>query len=155
MDPNAVVLIALALALFVAELKVPTHGLLAGLGMLALAIGATIIVAEGGVGFGGGPWIVAAGVAGTCVLFGFWASKAAAARGRPVYPGGANLAGRPGVSRTAVDPLGEVFVDGALWSADARTATIPAGSPIVVVGRRGLVLEVEPAALASPGRGET
>jgi len=154
LDPNAVILIALALALFIAELKISTQGVLAGLGIVALAIGAVLLVRAGTVGFGAGPWIVAGTVVVLCVLAGFWAAKVAAARRLPPYRGVGPDRGPLGRTRTALDPTGEVFVDGALWNATARGGAIPAGSSMVVVGRRGLMLEVEPPAAAAAGTRE-
>ena len=162
MDPNAVILIALALALFIAELKISTQGVLTGLGMVALVIGTALLIRDGTVGFGAGPWIVAGTVLGLCVLFGFWAAKVAASRKLPPYSGLGPETGladgqgvrQGGIARTELDPNGEVFVDGALWNATSTGGAIPAGSPIVVVGRRGLLLEVEPPAVAAAGSKE-
>ena len=162
MDPNAVILIALALALFIAELKISTQGVLTGLGMVALVIGAALLVRGGTVGFGAGPWIVVGTVLILCVLFAVWAARVAASRKLPPYRGLGPEAGKAGgqgvrqggVARTELNPGGEVFVDGALWNATSRGGAIPAGSPIVVVGRRGLLLEVEPPAVAAAGSKE-
>ena len=158
-DPNAVILIALALALFIAELKISTQGVLTTLGMVALAIGAALLIRDGTVGFGAGPWLVAGTVLVLCVVFGLWTVKVAQTRKLPPYPGLGPSAGqgedRHGVARTDLDPSGEVFVGGALWNAKARGGAIPAGSSIIVVGRRGLVLEVEPPAVAAAGSRES
>ncbi len=54
------------------------------------------------------------------------------------------LIGKVGEAHTDVYAEGSVYVDGEEWS--GRSASfIPAGSPVKVVGREGLVLIVEPA----------
>jgi membrane-bound ClpP family serine protease len=54
------------------------------------------------------------------------------------------LIGKTGEARTDVFAEGTVYVDGEEWS--GRSATfIPAGSPVRVVAREGLILLVEPA----------
>ncbi len=52
--------------------------------------------------------------------------------------------GKVGEVRTALDPVGSVFVNGELWSARAETVLAP-GARIIVTGREGLTLFVEPA----------
>ncbi|MGA9190108.1 MAG: NfeD family protein [Anaerolineales bacterium] len=52
--------------------------------------------------------------------------------------------GKVGEARTLLNPVGSVFVNGELWSARADTE-IPPGTKIVVVGREGLILIVQPA----------
>lgn len=52
--------------------------------------------------------------------------------------------GKVGEVRTALDPVGSVFVNGELWSARADGELAP-GARIIVTGREGLILLVEPA----------
>ncbi|MGD8553888.1 MAG: NfeD family protein [Anaerolineales bacterium] len=53
-----------------------------------------------------------------------------------------DLLNQVGEVRTAIDPMGSVYVAGELWTAKAES-TIPAGSSVRVVGRDGLILVVE------------
>jgi membrane-bound ClpP family serine protease len=46
--------------------------------------------------------------------------------------------------RTTLNPVGSVFVNGELWSARAETELSP-GTTIIVTGREGLTLIVQPA----------
>ncbi len=76
----------------------------------------------------------------------FWLilSKALEAyRGKPSHDPTAVLS-QIGEVRTAIDPLGSVYVAGELWTATAETA-LAVGTMIRVVGREGLTLVVEPA----------
>ncbi len=53
-----------------------------------------------------------------------------------------NLIGKTGEARTSIHLEGTAHIDGELWS--VRSATpIPAGAQVKVVGREGLVLDVE------------
>lgn len=56
----------------------------------------------------------------------------------------ARLIGKTGEAHTDVFTEGSVYVDGEEWTGRSRVF-IPAGSPVRVVGREGLVLIVEPA----------
>lgn len=55
-----------------------------------------------------------------------------------------------GEVRTAIDPIGSVYVGGELWTATA-VSDIPAGRSVRIVGREGLILTVEPEAEAMGG----
>lgn len=52
--------------------------------------------------------------------------------------------GKVGEVRTLLNPVGSVFVNGEMWSARADTEIAP-GAKIVVTGREGLILIVQPA----------
>ncbi len=53
------------------------------------------------------------------------------------------LVGALGEARTEVHQEGSVYVHGELWSAFSKVA-IPANAKVHVLGRSGLILEVEP-----------
>jgi membrane-bound serine protease (ClpP class) len=52
------------------------------------------------------------------------------------------VVGQTGVSRTAIEPVGTIYVGGEYWSARSDQV-IPAGAWVLVTGRKGLVLSVE------------
>jgi membrane protein implicated in regulation of membrane protease activity len=71
----------------------------------------------------------------------------AVARGRP-RSGAESLVGRVGVMRALPAPLGQVFVDGALWRARpllGEEEALHVGDPVVVERVSGLTLTVRPA----------
>ena len=146
MSTFGVVLLLLGAALAAAEAHVPSHGLLGGTAAAAAAGGVALVV--GGAGFG-----LAAALAAGLVL-GLVASvyvmvvvrKAiSASRGR-VRGGAEGLIGRVGEVRAAPAPLGQVFLDGALWRARVWAgddeAELRRGDPIVVERVDGLTLTV-------------
>ncbi len=65
-------------------------------------------------------------------------------RAAPTHDPSSVLA-KVGEVRTAIDPIGSVYVGGELWTATAESE-IPPGRNVRIVGRQGLVLMVEPAA---------
>ena len=141
-----VILLLLALGLLAAETQVPSGGVLGGAGIAALVAGILLLYDTDSEAFAVSvPAAIAAGVLlGGFTLFA--ASKGLAAR-RPRARGGPDeLVGEPGVVRTALDPVGQVFVQGALWrarSADPETS-LAEGRRIEVKAVEGLTVTVEP-----------
>lgn len=134
----------LALILFIADLKAPTHGILSVGGTFALILGMAFLVNSGPVGLGVN--LIVSVLVGliTLAFFGLFIRKVIAARHRPVFAGAESIVGARGEAREELAPEGLVFVSGALWKAVATSVPIHAGSPIRVVARKGLQLEVVP-----------
>jgi membrane-bound serine protease (ClpP class) len=138
-----VILILLALVLFGLEVKIASHGVLAAGGIVAMVIGALILVNS--------PWpearihlSTALGVtlplaAITIILL----RVAVAAKRRKEVAGEAAMIDSIGIAQTDLDPMGKVLVRGEIWDAHATTK-IPRGSRIRVRKIAGLTLEVEP-----------
>ncbi|HEX7263920.1 MAG TPA: nodulation protein NfeD [Candidatus Dormibacteraeota bacterium] len=135
-------LMLLALALFVADLKANTHGILSFGGVLALLLGMAFLINTGPIGLGVNPVAVIVAAALTTAFFVFFIRKVWAARRRPVTTGAEALVGARGEAREDLSPEGLVFVRGALWKAVASASPIPIGSQVRVVGRKGLQLQV-------------
>lgn len=138
-----VALLVLAFALIIAEAHLPTGGLL-GLAGIAAMIGGGLLLFDPG---DGGPTVsplVAVPVA--LVLGGgtiFVAQRVLAARHREVSTGEEELLGSTARVRTAIDPIGQVFVEGALWRARAADGNpIEAGAAVTVEAIDGLTLIV-------------
>jgi membrane-bound serine protease (ClpP class) len=148
MTELAIALLVVALLLFIAEAHAPTTVLgLLGVGSLV------------GAGFA---WrdadhdlpvavIIIAGVllAGFVVFAG---RKALAAhRDEPVRTGSEELVGAVGEVREPLDPVGQVYLSGALWRARISGAErIELGNRVRVRSVDGLTLEVEPVADQNP-----
>lgn len=136
----------------VAEAHYPSHGLLGGLGVTAMAVGAVMAIS----GLGAG---VVLGVLGGTALAGVGFSalalsvkQGAAVRQRGVRTGAEAMIGHLGVVRSWADSAGTVALDGALWR--ARRSACPdedegpelqPGDPVVVDRLTGLTLSVRPA----------
>ena len=131
----------LALVLFIADLKAPTHGFLSVGGVIALVLGMAFLVNTGPVGLGVNPVVAVGFGLITFAFFVFFIRKIWAARRQPAVVGSEAMLGALGEVREAVAPEGLVFVRGALWRATAADP-IPAGVPVRVVGQKGLELTV-------------
>ena len=131
----------LALVLFIADLKAPTHGFLSVGGVFALVIGMAFLINTGPVGLGVNPIASVITALLTFGFFVFFIRKVLAARRQPAFSGADSMIGALGEAREEVAPEGLVFVAGALWKATSD-APIPAGSAVRVVGRQGLQLQV-------------
>jgi membrane-bound serine protease (ClpP class) len=75
-------------------------------------------------------------------FFIFFVDRVLRSRRRQVFTGVDALVGALGEAREELSPEGLIFVRGALWKAVAQGGPIPVSSPVQVVGRDGLRLEV-------------
>jgi membrane-bound serine protease (ClpP class) len=137
-----IALILLAIAFFVAEIKVASHGTLAAGGVISLVLGSIILFRGETAKLS---WAVIAGATVTTTLF-FLVIVGAGLRAqrRPVQTGGRGLVGRGGRAMERLAPQGRVEVNGELWNARSD-AEVDAGSAVVVTGLEGLTLRVRPA----------
>ena len=144
METAGVLLIVMGVALAAAEAHVPS-GVLGALAVAAIVGGIFLVVTGAGVSLAIG---LAAGLAAGVVAAGFmWIvlRKALLARRRTVRNGPEGLVGRVGEVRAAPAPVGQVFLDGALWRArlwNDDDAVLERGDPIVVEHVDGLTLTV-------------
>jgi membrane-bound serine protease (ClpP class) len=138
-----------AFALFAAEAKFATHGILTVGGIVLLTLGGLLLVdspiPEMRVHF-----LTALAVSIPFgVITAFLMTIALKARRNKVVTGVQGLIGETGVAQTALSPQGKVFVHGELWDAVASSA-LPVGQMVVVRRVDGLTLEVEPLAATAP-----
>ena len=137
-----VLLILLAIGLFILEANVTSHGALAAGGIVAMVIGALILVDS--------PWpearirlstalsVTLPLAAVIIILMRF----ALAAQRRKVVTGEAGMIDAVGVAQTDLDPEGKVMVRGEVWDARAQ-GKILKGTRVRVRGLDGLTLLVE------------
>jgi membrane-bound ClpP family serine protease len=132
--------------LLVAEAHLPTYGLLGLAGVVALVAGGAIAVD----GSGGGVALVLTVAVVLALIAGL--ALVTAVRGvarvarRRARTGPEALVGHVGIVRNELEPVGQVFVDGALWRArpcfDDEADDLHAGDPVVVERVKGLTLSV-------------
>lgn len=137
----AVGLLVLAVVLFVLEAKIVSHGVLAAGGVVAMVLGAVLLVE--------GPpelrirWGTALAVS---IPFGiitvFLLSLVIRARLRPPATGVEALIGETGVAQTPLNPAGTVFLRGEYWKATADEP-LEAGARVRVEAVEGLRLRVK------------
>jgi len=139
----ALVLILGAFALFAAEAKFASHGVLTIGGIVLLTLGGLLLVDSPIPEMRVHLTTALAVSIPLGLITAFLMSIALKARRNKVVTGEQGLVGETGVARTALAPHGKVFVHGELWDAVA-TASLPAGQPVVVRKVDGLTLQVEP-----------
>ncbi len=138
-------LILLAVLLFILEIKIASHGLLAIGGVVALLIGSIMLIRSNIPEMKPSLTFILPVVIGFSLIFLFIVTIAARALRRKVQTGVEGLTGETGTARTDLDPEGRVFVHGEIWRAIAPTP-IPKGSRVRVVKvEKDMSLKVEKA----------
>jgi membrane-bound serine protease (ClpP class) len=138
----------LGVALLLAELLLPTGGLLAFLGACGLVAGGILALtadSDSSASDIAGPALITLGVLSLASFYFVTRKVLAAHRDAPVHTGGREeLVGRAAEARTALDPDGQVWIEGALWRARLRDGAgrIEPGDRVVVESIDGLTLQV-------------
>ena len=134
--------IALAIALFIADVYAPSHGVLSVGGVISLFFGLMMLFSSPR-----GPmislWILALVALLTGGFFVFIVALGLRALRRPYIAGREGVVGHIGQARTDIDPAGSIFVDGALWSAVSESGAINKGEEVLVTQMDGLKLTVK------------
>jgi membrane-bound serine protease (ClpP class) len=156
---GGIVFIALAVVLFIVDIKTPTHGFLTAGGVVSFVLGSLLLfppwrapaVRPGALpwppaGGGAAVHISAAAIVVMTVLvtafFTFVLGKGIRAQSRRISFGAEALPGSAGTALTDVGAEGLVQAGGEQWSARAEAGIIRKGERVDVVGREGLRLVV-------------
>jgi membrane-bound serine protease (ClpP class) len=137
-----VLLILLAIALFVAEVKVTSYGLLTVGGIVAMILGAMMLVdsslPEARVG-----WRTLLPAVAVMAIWSITLVRlVSAAQSRASVTGIAGMLGQEGVADSDLAPVGFVRIMGERWNAVAAEGTIAAGERVKVEAVSGLRLTV-------------
>jgi membrane-bound serine protease (ClpP class) len=144
-------LILAAFALFAAEAKFASHGVLTVGGIALLTLGGLLLV-DSPIPELRVHLLTALGVSIPLGLItAFLMSLALKARRNKVVTGAEGMLGETGIVQTALSPRGKVFVHGELWDAVSST-DVAAGESVVVRRVDGLLLTVEPLAVTRPSQ---
>jgi membrane-bound serine protease (ClpP class) len=142
-------MILVAFALFVAEAKFASHGVLTTGGIVLLTLGALLLI-DSPIPEMRVHLLTALSVSIPLGLItAFLMTIAIRAHRNKVTTGEQGLIGEIGVAQTALSPAGKVFVHGEIWDA-VSPVSIAAGERIVVRHVDGLTLRVEPVSVAKP-----
>ena len=138
-----------AFALFAAEAKFASHGVLTIGGIALLTLGGLLLV-DAPIPEMRVHLVTALAISVPLGLItAFLMTIALQARRNKVVTGEQGLVGETGVAQTNLSPQGKVFVHGELWDAIASSSLAP-GQLVVVRGVDGLILQVEPLAAVPP-----
>lgn len=142
-----VVVALVAFALLIAELLLPTGGVLAALGAAGLIVGGILALgSDTSAADVVGPALITLGVL-SGITFYFVAGKVVAAhRDNPVRAGTEELVGATAEARSSIDPEGQVWIEGALWRAQLANGSEPVqvGGRVTIEAVEGLTLVVRP-----------
>ncbi|HEX7059819.1 MAG TPA: NfeD family protein [Solirubrobacterales bacterium] len=150
-----VVVALVGIALLIAELLLPTGGVLAALGAAGLVVaGLLALDSDAGSRDVIGPALIALGALSLVTFFIVARKVLAAHRDEPVRTGSEELVGGVAEARSTLDPDGQVWIEGALWGARLANGAAPVrmGDRVIVEAVEGLTLVVRPAA-ATPSTG--
>lgn len=136
-----VALVMLALVLFIAEIKVPSFGLLTLGGAVSLVLGMVMLFKDVEPPMRLATEVLAAIVAMVLAVVVPLSWHTVRVRRMKVTTGKEGLVGEVGVARTALEPRGKVFVHGELWNAVADDP-LAAGTAVEVAAVEGMLLHV-------------
>ena len=134
-------LILLAIILFILEIKVQSFGMLAVGGIIAMVIGALMLIKAPIPEMRPSLMFVLPVVIAVSAIVLFLVTLVFKAHARKAVTGREGMIGEIGTARTDLSPAGTVFVHGELWEAESETP-IRAGEPVKVLDVRGLRIRV-------------
>ena len=135
-------LILFGIVLFIAEIKVVSHGILAIGGTVAMMLGSIMLFDAPEVGVRVSWWVVVPTVGSTAALFLWVVAAGVRALSRRASTGAPGMIGETGVARGALAPEGQVAVHGEIWRAVAEGPPLADGARVRVVDVQGLTLKV-------------
>lgn len=146
MDAFAIVAVV-AFGLLLAELLLPTGGVLAAIGIGGLiASGVLALGSDSSAADYIGPALITLGVLSAVVFYFVTRKVIAAHRDQPVRTGTEEMIGAAGEARSTIDPEGQVWLQGTIWGARLADAAAPVrlGDRVTVEAVDGLTLVVRP-----------
>jgi membrane-bound serine protease (ClpP class) len=136
-----VLLILFAIVLFIAEIKIVSHGMLTVGGMIAMVLG-SLLLFQSPEPYLRVSWsVILVTVLMTTLFFAFAVTKVVKAHRRKPVTGGEGLVGEEGVADTEIMEEGKVFVRGEYWDA-ASPERIMKGEKVVVTAVEGMRVRV-------------
>ena len=135
-------LILLALGLFIAEIKVTSHGLLTMGGLVSMVLGSLMLINTDAPFLRISLSIIIPAALLTAAFFTFLLTLALKAQRRVAVSGAEGLINLIGTAQGPIEPTGKVFVHGEIWNA-LSSEPIQPGEKVRVVKMEGLKLTVE------------
>jgi len=138
-------LIAFAIALFIADIKVPSHGVLTTGGFVSFVVGSLLLTQDQAPFLRISLTLILTVAVLTVAFFIFAVGAGIQAQTRKVRTGREAMVGAIGIARSDLGSTGTVFLQGELWNARTLDAPIATGEHVRVVGVTGLRLDVRKA----------
>ncbi len=140
-----IALILFAIILFLAEIKVPSYGLLSVGGVISLLLGSMMLIrSDSGLEFVEISWsVIIMATALTLIFFLFIIGLGLKAQRRKPTTGQEGIQGEIGETITPLNPTGQVRVHGEIWNAESNSGKIAKGVKVRVVRIEGLKVFVK------------
>ena len=135
-------LIAFAIVLFIADIKVPSHGVLTAGGLVSFVVGSLLLTQDQAPFLRISLTLILTVAVLTAAFFIFAVGAGIRAQARKVRTGQEAMVGAIGVARSTLAPAGSVFLQGELWNANTVDDPIATGEHVRVVRVTGLRLDV-------------
>ncbi len=145
-----VLLLVFGVAMIIAEAHLPTHGILGASGVAALVASGLLLYNTNSSAFEISAPVVIAVALVLGALLAVGVERAVRARRLPKHTGWEEMVGAVGEVRQTLDPVGQIFVQGALWRArlapppNGEGQPLERGSRVRVESVEGLTLHVRP-----------
>ncbi len=137
-------LILFALLLFLLEIKIVSHGVLAIGGIISLLLGSMMLIRTGSGDIGRISWsVIISATVVTSLFFLFVIGMGLKAQRLKPTTGAEALVGETGIAKEILNPSGMVQVHGELWQAESVSGEINSGEKILVKNIQGFKLFVE------------
>jgi membrane-bound serine protease (ClpP class) len=136
-----VLLILLAIVMFIAEIKVVSHGVLTLGGIAAMILGSMMLINTPAPYMRISVGAIIGTAVGTAAFFLFVVGAGVRALRSRTTTGMEGLVGEIGVVRTRLAPRGQIFLHGELWNAEGE-GEVGVGESVRVTGMDGLTLRV-------------
>ncbi len=152
---GGLLLILLSIVMFVAEVFVPSLGILAAGGFVSFVVGSLILFNTPEMDLQLDPMLIAGATAAfgtTALAIGYLVVRS---QGHPQLTGTETMIGATARSLTVLDPDGKVFIRGEIWNARALdNQPIDKDVDVTIVEMNGLNLTVQAAAQTQPPESE-
>jgi len=145
-----VLLILLAIVMFIAEIKIVSHGVLTAGGIASMILGSMMLIDAPAPYMRISLGAILGTAAATATFFLFVVGAGVKALRAKTTTGIEGLIGEIGVVRTRLAPRGQIFLRGELWSAESEGEVEP-GESVRVTRMDGLTLRVVPVKRATAG----
>ena len=140
---TGILLVVLGFGFFIAEALTSGFGLLFTGGIVSLVIGSLILFKGGGPEMRVNPVVITIVVLAIAGFFGFVVERAVKIHRKQATTGKEELIGHLAITRTSLNPVGQVFLDGERWTAISESGEIQPNETVVITRVEGLKLYVK------------
>jgi membrane-bound serine protease (ClpP class) len=138
-------LLLVAAVLFVLDVKARAHGVLTAGGIAVLILGGLLLFNPSVPTAHVSLWLIILVGVSMGLITAFALRALLSAKDEPAHSGMELLIGAPGTVSSTLSPRGTVRARAETWTAESVGGPIPAGTPVRIVGVKGVRLIVEPA----------